>query len=62
MDLTDVILANGRVVQIPMFVAEACNRILEQVATEGIFRKAGSFVRQKEIRVSRKIIANRSAT
>ncbi|XP_065371031.1 uncharacterized protein LOC135963184 isoform X2 [Calliphora vicina] len=52
LDLTDVILANGRVVQIPIFVAEACNRILEQVETEGIFRKAGSFVRQKEIRIS----------
>lgn len=52
LDLTDVILANGRVVQIPTFVAEACNRILEQVETEGIFRKAGSFVRQKEIRIS----------
>ncbi|KAI8116915.1 hypothetical protein FF38_02963 [Lucilia cuprina] len=52
LDLTDVILANGRVVQIPSFVAEACNRILEQVETEGIFRKAGSFVRQKQIRVS----------
>ncbi|KAM7359856.1 uncharacterized protein ACRADG_001872 isoform 2-T2 [Cochliomyia hominivorax] len=52
LDLTDVILSNGRVVQIPKFVAHACNHILEQVETEGIFRKAGSFVRQKEIRNS----------
>lgn len=52
LELSDVILTNGIVVQIPTFVADACNRILEQVETEGIFRKAGSSIRQKEIRVS----------
>ncbi|XP_011295969.1 uncharacterized protein LOC105262494 isoform X2 [Musca domestica] len=51
LELCDVILANGSVVQIPKFVADATNRILEQVETEGIFRKAGSSLRQKEIRV-----------
>ncbi|XP_061399458.1 uncharacterized protein LOC133335169 [Musca vetustissima] len=51
LELCDVILANGSVVQIPKFVADATNRILEQVETEGIFRKAGSTLRQKEIRV-----------
>lgn len=52
LELCDVILANGSVVQIPKFVADATNRILEQVETEGIFRKAGSSLRQKEIRAS----------
>ncbi|XP_055851738.1 uncharacterized protein LOC129916007 [Episyrphus balteatus] len=52
LELTDVILASGSVVQIPRFVADACNRILEQVETEGLFRKAGSSLRQKEIRIS----------
>lgn len=52
LELTDVILVNGSVVQIPKFVADACNRILEQVETEGIFRKAGSSLRQKEIRTT----------
>ncbi|XP_055907243.1 uncharacterized protein LOC129942370 isoform X2 [Eupeodes corollae] len=52
LELTDVILASGSVVQIPRFVADACNRILEHVETEGLFRKAGSSLRQKEIRIS----------
>lgn len=51
LELTDVVLASGGVVQIPKFVADACQRILEQVETEGLFRKAGSANRQKEIRV-----------
>lgn len=56
LEQTDVVLANGRVVQIPTFVADACSRILEQVETEGLFRKAGSFSRQKEICVSSKTL------
>lgn len=51
LELTDVILANGGIVQIPQFVADACQRILEHIETEGIFRKAGSSLRQKEIKV-----------
>ncbi|XP_073848474.1 uncharacterized protein isoform X2 [Musca autumnalis] len=51
LELCDVILANGSVVQIPKFVADATNRILEQVETEGLFRKAGSSLRQREIRI-----------
>lgn len=31
---------------------DACQRILEQVQTEGLFRKAGSNIRQKEIKAS----------
>lgn len=56
LELTDVVLANGGIVQVPQFVADACARILEHVDTEGIFRKAGSSLRQKEIKVSRKFI------
>lgn len=50
--MTDVILANGGITQIPLFVSDACQRILEQVTTEGLFRKAGSAVRQREIKAS----------
>ncbi|XP_055586231.1 uncharacterized protein LOC129738931 [Uranotaenia lowii] len=52
LELTDVILANGRVAQVPLFVSDACQRILEQVNTEGLFRKAGSSKRQQEIKAS----------
>ncbi|KAL5285702.1 ARHGAP11A family protein [Megaselia abdita] len=52
LELTDVILANGGIVQIPHIVADSCQRILEHVAIEGIFRKAGSSLRQKEIKNS----------
>ncbi|XP_017847673.1 uncharacterized protein LOC108603399 isoform X2 [Drosophila busckii] len=48
--LTDAFLANGSVVQVPQFVTEACSYILENSETEGIFRKAGSAVKQREIR------------
>uniref|UniRef100_A0A1I8PFX7 Rho-GAP domain-containing protein n=2 Tax=Stomoxys calcitrans TaxID=35570 RepID=A0A1I8PFX7_STOCA len=49
LQLSDAILANGSVVQIPKFVVDMCNFILDRVETEGIFRKAGSSIRQKEI-------------
>lgn len=52
MDLTDVILLNGGIVQVPRFIFDACQIILDNVSTEGLFRKAGSNMRQKEIRVS----------
>lgn len=51
LEMTDVILANGGITQVPLFVSDACQRILEQVSTEGLFRKAGSTARQREIRV-----------
>lgn len=51
LELTDVILANGGIAQVPLFVSDACQRILEQVHTEGLFRKAGSSKRQQEIKV-----------
>lgn len=52
LELTDVILANGGITQIPLFVSDACQRILDQVNTEGLFRKAGSTVRQREIKAN----------
>lgn len=50
--LTDAFLSDGTLVQVPQFVAEACSYILEQCETEGLFRKAGSVAKQREIRVS----------
>lgn len=52
LELTDVILANGGIAQVPLFVSDACQRVLEQVNTEGLFRKAGSSKRQQEIKAS----------
>lgn len=52
LELTDVILANGGIVQVPLFVSDACQRILEQINTEGLFRKAGSSKRQQEIKAN----------
>ncbi|KXJ70972.1 hypothetical protein RP20_CCG021885 [Aedes albopictus] len=52
LELTDVIMANGGIAQVPLFVSDACQRILEQVNTEGLFRKAGSSKRQQEIKAS----------
>lgn len=52
LEMTDVILANGGITQVPLFVSDACQRILEHVSTEGLFRKAGSTARQREIRVN----------
>lgn len=49
LQLETVILANGSYVEIPQFVSEASQRILDFVETEGIFRKAGSTARQKII-------------
>ncbi|KAG4075618.1 hypothetical protein HA402_003443 [Bradysia odoriphaga] len=50
LELTDVVLTNGGITQIPVFVSDACQSILEQVTTEGLFRKAGSAARQREIK------------
>lgn len=52
LELTDVVLTNGCITQVPVFVSDACQSILEQVTTEGLFRKAGSAARQREIKVS----------
>uniref|UniRef100_A0A182PAG8 Rho-GAP domain-containing protein n=1 Tax=Anopheles epiroticus TaxID=199890 RepID=A0A182PAG8_9DIPT len=52
LELTDVILTNGGIVQIPLFVSNACQIILENVDTEGLFRKAGSNKRQQQIKAS----------
>jgi Rho GTPase-activating protein 11 len=52
LELTDVNLSESESTQqIPLFVYESCNRILEHANTEGLFRKAGSTNRQKEIKV-----------
>lgn len=45
-------LSTGDVCEVPQFVVDATQRILEDVKVEGLFRKAGSAIRQKEIRVS----------
>ncbi|XP_040161239.1 uncharacterized protein LOC120898865 [Anopheles arabiensis] len=50
LELTDVLLASGGIVQIPLFVSNACQLILENVDTEGLFRKAGSNKRQQQIK------------
>ncbi|XP_059611956.1 uncharacterized protein LOC132258599 [Phlebotomus argentipes] len=50
LELTEVFLVNGSVVQVPHFVSDACQWILDQVTTEGLFRKAGSTARQKSMR------------
>ncbi|XP_035903817.1 uncharacterized protein LOC118508282 [Anopheles stephensi] len=50
LELTDVMLASGGMVQIPLFVSNACQFILENVDTEGLFRKAGSTKRQQQIK------------
>lgn len=51
MDSTEVTLSTGNVCEVPQFVVDATQRILEDVKVEGLFRKAGSAIRQKEIRV-----------
>lgn len=53
LDLAEVKLSNGSVCRVPQFVSDACMLIMENVEVEGLFRKAGSAARQKEIRVSR---------
>jgi len=49
LDSTDVNLTGIGAVKVPTFVVNSCRRILEEVATIGIFRKTGSASRQKEI-------------
>lgn len=51
LEFIEVELSNGSSCRIPIFVSDACARIMEQIEVEGIFRKAGSQLRQKEIRV-----------
>lgn len=51
LELTDVKLSNGSLCRIPLFVSDCCSRIMDHIEVEGIFRKAGSNARQKEIRV-----------
>lgn len=51
LQLTDAILVNGGVVQVPHFISDSCQKILDHAETEGIFRKAGSAQRLKEIRL-----------
>jgi hypothetical protein len=49
----EVVLLNcGTAVEVPSFVARACSYIKQHIKTEGIFRKAGSTSRQKELKVS----------
>lgn len=52
LEFTEVKLSNGAICRIPLFVSDACSRIMDEIEMEGIFRKAGSAARQKEIRVS----------
>lgn len=52
LQLTDAILVNGGVVQVPHFISDSCQKILDHADTEGIFRKAGSAQRLKEIRIA----------
>jgi hypothetical protein len=48
----EVVLLNcGTAVEVPGFVARACSHIKQHIETEGIFRKAGSTSRQKELKV-----------
>lgn len=52
LELTEVKLSGGAVCRVPYFVDDACNYLMQNVEIEGMFRKAGSAARQKEIRVS----------
>lgn len=51
LEFTEVQLSGGNYCRVPTFVHDACTLIKENVTIEGIFRKAGSSIRQKEIRV-----------
>ncbi|XP_046627045.1 uncharacterized protein LOC124308401 isoform X1 [Neodiprion virginianus] len=42
-------LSSGAIVHVPQFVTQACSYIEKYASQEGIFRKAGSHLRQKEI-------------
>ncbi|XP_023705411.1 uncharacterized protein LOC111863376 isoform X2 [Cryptotermes secundus] len=47
----EIVLLNcGTAVEVPSFVARACSYIKQHIETEGIFRKAGSTSRQKELK------------
>lgn len=50
LELIDATLSNGVNVQVPRFVYDSCQCILEQVETEGLFRRVGSLIRQKDIK------------
>lgn len=45
--------------QIPQLVHELCSYISCNLETEGLFRKAGSTARQKEIKVTRNVNNNK---
>ncbi|XP_063216347.1 uncharacterized protein LOC134527529 isoform X2 [Bacillus rossius redtenbacheri] len=48
---TDAVFLNsGAIIEVPSLVLDACCRIRENIEMEGLFRKAGSSVRQKEIK------------
>ncbi|KAF4531719.1 hypothetical protein B566_EDAN009340 [Ephemera danica] len=40
----------GAVIQVPCFLVDLCEALQDRLETEGIFRKAGSAVRQREIK------------
>lgn len=42
-------LSSGAIVHVPQFVSQACEYVEKCITHEGIFRKAGSHLRQKEI-------------
>ncbi|KAJ8938729.1 hypothetical protein NQ318_005583 [Aromia moschata] len=50
LDVEDVKLKTGHMLPIPPLVHDLCEFILENAATEGIFRKAGSSSRQADIK------------
>ncbi|XP_067012307.2 uncharacterized protein [Anabrus simplex] len=52
LNAVQVKLGYGTEVEIPVFLVEACKHIEENSDVEGLFRKAGSSARQKEIKVS----------
>ncbi|XP_021923090.1 uncharacterized protein LOC110831423 isoform X2 [Zootermopsis nevadensis] len=47
-----VFLNFGTAIEVPCFVARACSYIKQHIQTEGIFRKAGSTSRQRELKAS----------
>jgi len=50
-DSTLNVYAKGDIlVQVPQFVVQSCQAILNGVQTEGLFRKAGSACRQREVK------------
>lgn len=57
LEFTEVKLSGGNYCRVPAFVHDACCLIKKHVATEGLFRKAGSSIRQREIRVRNYFLA-----